>query len=96
MGDKTKRQRFSTLRERARHGALTAEEQTELNGLYRHLEEMEASSLLPGIERKRHEAEKLQAINVALRDVIRRKRGTSSSDASDSCPVPHGTPGSER
>ena len=73
MWDKTKRQRFSTLRERARQGALTPEEQMELRGLYRHLEEMEASSLLPGIERKRHETEKLQAINAALRDVIRRK-----------------------
>jgi len=44
-----------------------------VNGLYRHLEEMEASYLLPGIECKRHETEKLRAINEALRDVIRRK-----------------------
>jgi branched-subunit amino acid aminotransferase/4-amino-4-deoxychorismate lyase len=73
MWDKTKRQRFSTLREIERQGALTPEEQTELHGLYRHLEEMEASYLLPGIERKRHETEKLRAINEALRDVIRRK-----------------------
>ena len=73
MWDKTKRQRFSTLREIERQGALTPEEQTELHGLYRHLEEMEASYLLPGIERKQHETEKLRAINEALRDVIRRK-----------------------
>ena len=73
MWDKTKHQRFSILRERARQGALTTEEQAELHGLYRHLEDVEASSLLPGIERKRHETEKLQAINAALRDVIRRK-----------------------
>jgi hypothetical protein len=73
MWDKTKRQRFSLLRERERQGALTIEEQTELCGLYRHLEEMEASSLLPGIEHKQHETDKLRAINEALRDVIRRK-----------------------
>jgi hypothetical protein len=73
MWDKTKRQRFSLLRERERQGALTPEEQTELHGLYRHLEEMEASYLLPGMERKRHETAKLRAINEALRDVIRRR-----------------------
>jgi hypothetical protein len=73
MWDKTKRQRFSLLRERERQGALTPEEQTELRGLYRHLEEMEASYLRPGMERKRHETEKLRAINEALHDVIRRK-----------------------
>jgi hypothetical protein len=73
MWDKTKHQRFSMLRERERQGILTTEEQTELHGLYRHLEEVEASSLLPGIERRRHEAEKLRAINEALRDVIQRK-----------------------
>jgi hypothetical protein len=73
MWNKTKHQRFSILRERERQGVLTTEEQTELHGLYRHLEEVEASSLLPGIERRRHETEKLQAINEALRDVIRRK-----------------------
>ena len=43
MWDKTKHQRFSILSERERHGVLTAEEQTELHGLYRHLEEVEAS-----------------------------------------------------
>ena len=42
MSDNIKRQRFSTLREIERQGALTPEEQTELHGLYRHLEEMEA------------------------------------------------------
>ena len=73
MWDKTKRQRFSLLRERERQGTLTTEEQTELYGLYRHFEEMEAFSLLPGIERKRQETAKLRAINEALRDVIRRK-----------------------
>ena len=73
MWDKTKRQRFSLLRERERQGALTTEEQTELRGLYRHLEEMEESYLLPAVERKRHETAKLRAINEALRDVIRRK-----------------------
>jgi hypothetical protein len=38
MWEKTQHQRFSILRERARQGILTAEEQTELHGLYRHLE----------------------------------------------------------
>jgi hypothetical protein len=61
------------LHERERQGTLTTEEQTELRGLYRHLEAMEASHLLPGIERKRHGTEKLRVINAALRDVIRRK-----------------------
>ena len=73
MLDKAKRQRFSTLRERERQGALTPEERMELRGLYRHLEEMEESYLLPAVERKRHETAKLRAINEALRDVIRRK-----------------------
>ena len=73
MWDKTQRQRFSLLLERERQSTLTTEEQTELGGLYRHLEEMEASYLLPGIERKRHEMAKLRAINEALRDVIPRK-----------------------
>jgi branched-subunit amino acid aminotransferase/4-amino-4-deoxychorismate lyase len=73
MWDKTKHQRFSLLREHERQGTLTTEEQVELQGLYRHLEEMEASYLWPGVERKRHETEKLRAINEALRDVIRRK-----------------------
>ena len=52
---------------------MTTEEQTELHGLYRSLKEMEASYLLPAIERKRHETEKLRAVNEAFRDVIRRK-----------------------
>ena len=73
MWDKTQHQRFSILRERERQGILTAEEQTELHGLYRHLEAVEVSFLLPGIARRRHETEKLRAINEALRDVIRRK-----------------------
>src|SRR5262249_51176620 len=60
-------------RERERQRALTPEEQTELRGLYGHLEDMEASYFLPGIERKRHETEKLRAINEALGDVIQRK-----------------------
>jgi hypothetical protein len=70
MWDDTTRQRFHTLRERERQGALTTVEQAELHGLYGDLEEMEASTLRPAIERKRHETEKLQAINAALRDVI--------------------------
>jgi ABC-type phosphate transport system auxiliary subunit len=73
MWDDTTRQRFHMLRERERQSALTTEEQEELYGLYGDLEEMEASALRPAIERKRHETEKLQAINEALRDVIRRK-----------------------
>ena len=73
MWDDTTRERFHTLRERERHGALTTAEQEELHGLYGNLEEMEASTLRPAIERKRHETTKLQAITEALRDVIRRK-----------------------
>jgi hypothetical protein len=73
MWDKTKRQRFHTLCARQRQGPLTATEQAELDGLSRDLEEMEASYLHPATERKRQEAEKLRAINVALRDVIRRR-----------------------
>jgi hypothetical protein len=67
--DDTARQRFHALRERERQGALTAVE-AELRGLYGDLEEMEASALRPAIARKRHETEKLRAINEALRDVI--------------------------
>jgi len=70
MWDNTTRQRFHTLRERERQGALTTAEQAELHGLYGDLEEIEASALRPAIERKRHETAKLQAINKALRDVI--------------------------
>ena len=73
MWDKTKRQRFSLLRERERQGALTTEEQTELRGLYRHLEEMEASSFCLALNANDMRQEKLRAINEALRDVIRRK-----------------------
>jgi hypothetical protein len=73
MWDKTKRQRFHTLCARQRQGPLTAKEQAELDGLSRDLEEMEASYLRPATARKRQEAEKLRAINVALRDVIRRR-----------------------
>jgi hypothetical protein len=73
MGDEIKRQRFSTLRARERQGTLTAEEKTELDGLYRGVEEREAAYLQPATERKRQETEKLRAINAALRDVIRRK-----------------------
>ena len=73
MWDNTTRQRFHTLRERERQGALTTAEQAELHGLYGDLEAMEASALRPAIARKRHETAKLQAINAALRDVIRRK-----------------------
>ena len=70
MWDDTIRQRFHTLRERERQGTLTTAEQAELHGLYGDLEEIEASSLRPAIERKRHETAKLRAINEALRDVI--------------------------
>ena len=70
MWDNATRQRFHTLRERERQGALTTAEQAELHGLYGDLEAMEASALRPAIERKRHETEKLRAINAALRDVI--------------------------
>ena len=73
MWDKTKCQRFRMLSARQRQGTLTAKEQTELDGLFRDLEEMEASYLHPATERKRQEAEKLRAINVALRDVIQRR-----------------------
>jgi len=70
MWDDTTRQRFHTLRARERQGALTTAEQAALHGLYSDLEEMEASALRPAIARKRHETEKLQVINSALRDVI--------------------------
>jgi hypothetical protein len=73
MWDETKSQRFSTLRARARQGTLTAEEKMELDGLYRDIEGMEAAYLRPATERKQQETEKRQAINEALRDVIRRK-----------------------
>jgi hypothetical protein len=72
MWDETKRQRFNTLRIRERQGVLTAEEQTELAGLYRDIEATEAAYLGPATVRRRQETEKLQAINEALRDVIRR------------------------
>ena len=41
MWDNTTHQRFHTLRERERQGALTTAEQAELHGLYGNLEEME-------------------------------------------------------
>ena len=95
MWDKTKRQRFSTLRERARQGALTPEEQMELRGLYRHLEEMEASSFCLALNAN----DMRQKSYEHQRGVTRcdpTQRGSSGSDASDSCPVPHGTRGTER
>ena len=95
MWDDTTRQRFHTLRERERQGALTTAEQAELHGLYGDLEEMEAAALRPAIERKRHETAKLQAINAALRDVIQRKEAHRSG-ARDLCPVTHGARGTER
>lgn len=73
MWDESKRQRFSALRARERQGALTAEESTELAGLYHAIEEMEATYLRPATKCKQQEREKLHALNEALRDVIRRK-----------------------
>ena len=73
MWDESKRQRFSALRERERQGALTAEESTELEGLYHAIEEMEATYLRPTTECKQQQREKLRALNEALRDAIRRK-----------------------
>ena len=73
MWDEITRQRFSSLRIRERQGVLTAEEQTELDGLYRDIEATEAAYLGPATERRRQETEKLRAINEALRDVIQRK-----------------------
>ena len=72
MWDETKRQRFNTLRIREKQGVLTAEEQSELESLYRDIEAAEAAYLGPATERRRQETEKLRAINEALRDVIRR------------------------
>ena len=74
MWDESKRQRFSALRERERQGTLTAEESTELAGLYHAIEEMEATYLRPATRGKQQEREKLHALNEALRDVIRRKK----------------------
>ena len=72
MWDETKRQRFSTLRIREKQDVLTAEEQSELESLYRDIEAAEAAYLGPATERRRQETEKLRAINEALRDVIQR------------------------
>ena len=73
MGNGSKRQRFTALRERERQGALTPEEQAALAALYREIDEMEASSLRAAIERKRQQTETLHALNERLREVIRRK-----------------------
>ena len=73
MWDEAKRQRFSTLRTREKRGVMTAEEQSELESLYRDIEATEVAYLGPATERRRQETEKLRAINEALRDVIQRK-----------------------
>jgi hypothetical protein len=73
MWNESKRQRFRALCARERQGILTAEEKTELEGLYHAIEEMEATYLRPATKSKQQEREKLHALNEALRDVIRRK-----------------------
>jgi hypothetical protein len=73
MWNETKGRSFSLLCVHERQGTLIAEEQATLDGLYSDIEEMEAVSLRPATERRQQETEQLRVINMALRDVMRRK-----------------------
>ncbi len=60
MWDEDKQRHFDELRQRARHTALTAEEQQMLDLLLLDLEQAEWAALRPGLSRIQHEQGDLQ------------------------------------
>ena len=72
MWDKTKRQRFSLLRERERQGALTQKSRRNCTDCIATLRKWRHLTFCLALNAN-DETEKLRAINEALRDVIRRK-----------------------
>ena len=73
MWNKRKRKRFQILCQSELEGTLTDAEGAELSQMIAEIEETEAASLRPAIERMQDEREEIEAQNRALKTLVQRK-----------------------
>ena len=74
MWNDEQKQHFQKLRTRERQNELNAEEQTELDGMVKELEEEEAAYLLPANQRLDEKIRRTQEQNRILKSLARRQQ----------------------